>query len=143
MPYNLPGKLTIKDTNFGNALYYYFFDWEVAEPDLTCEGPRQEVTAQVKLCTGLDDAWSYAEVQIAPNPASEQATLQVALQQPGMLEIRLLELTGRLLLQETLGQAQDQFQYTLNTSNLASGIYIVELLANGQSYRQKLQVSRP
>ena len=143
MPYNLPGKLTIKDTNFGNALYYYFFDWEVAEPDLTCEGPRQEVTAQVKLCTGLDDAWSYAEVQIAPNPASEQATLQVALQQPGMLEIRLLELTGRLLLQETLGQAQDQFQYTLNTSNLASWIYIVELLANGQSYRQKLQVSRP
>jgi len=35
-PYEVTGIISIKDTNFGNTFYYYFYDWELRLTDRTC-----------------------------------------------------------------------------------------------------------
>jgi len=35
-PYEVPGIVKIKETNYGNLFYYYFYDWELRLADRTC-----------------------------------------------------------------------------------------------------------
>jgi len=41
-PYEIPGIVNIKDTNYGNTFYYYFYDWEIKLADRTCYSDLQE-----------------------------------------------------------------------------------------------------
>lgn len=46
-PYVVNGIVSLNDSPFGTAYYYYFYDWEVQEPSSNCVSPRQPVTAVV------------------------------------------------------------------------------------------------
>jgi len=143
MPYVLPGKVSIKDTNFGNALYYYFYDWELAAPDLVCESPRSEAVAQVKLCTGLNDPLLGASATLSPNPASGESLLSGSFAQDVWLDVVVRDLTGRVVYTSNLGRQGGSWQHSLPTALWSNGLYLVEIIADGASLRRKLQVSHP
>ncbi|MBI1192518.1 MAG: T9SS type A sorting domain-containing protein [Bacteroidetes bacterium] len=143
MPYVLSGKVSIKDTNFGNALYYYFYDWEVAGQDLVCEGPRAEVVAQVKLCTGLSDPLRGASASLWPNPASGESLLSGNFSQDVAVDVVVRDLAGRAVYTQSLGRQNGAWQHSLPTSLWSNGLYLVEIVADGASLRRKLQVSHP
>jgi hypothetical protein len=143
MPYVLPGKVTIKDTNFGNALYYYFYDWEVAEPDLVCESERTETVAQVKLCTGLNDVLSGAATSLSPNPAHGECLLSGTFQQQAAVQLRVSDLTGREVYTQKLGAVSGAWQHRLPTALWTNGLYLVEVMADGEALRHRLQISHP
>lgn len=70
---------------------------------------------------GIDEAFEDGEVALYPNPAS--TTVQLVIDRPGVHSVNLYDLGGRAIDSfETSSMVQD-----INVSDLASGIYLVEV----------------
>jgi len=74
-PYVLPGVLSLNDSPYGTAYYYYFYDWEV-DMSVTCTSPRVAVTALLDSLplvsiSGLDTLYELhtGAVTLTGNPA--------------------------------------------------------------------------
>lgn len=78
------------------------------------------------------------EVKIMPNPAMGVAYLRYALNQQAQVELRVVTPAGQEVLRENLGERpageSDYFFY------LPTGLYVVELKAQGSVFRQRLVV---
>ena len=46
-PYTINNLVSVKTSSAGNQYYYYCYDWDVAEPNITCTSSRVPVVAQV------------------------------------------------------------------------------------------------
>jgi PKD repeat protein len=81
-------------------------------------------------------------MQISPNPASSEVRLAINLENQGQGAIRLLDVQGRAVKAMDLGfLAAGLHQQTLDLSTMPDGIYLVELMVNGQRTVQKLVVT--
>lgn len=69
-----------------------------------------------------------------PNPAQQRVGLQLSLASAG--NISLTDLAGRVILQQTIEAGATQ--PSLDLSTLATGIYVVQVMQNGQRFTQKL-----
>ena len=69
-----------------------------------------------------------------PNPAQQRVGLQLGLASAGT--ISLTDLAGRVILRQTIEAGATQ--PSLDLSTLATGIYVVQVLQNGQRFTQKL-----
>jgi hypothetical protein len=70
------------------------------------------------------------QVELVPNPASEQVTIRVHNPQDGKATVRILSATGQLMSVSEMASTQHG-QLTIPLSNLAAGTYMVELTING------------
>lgn len=74
-----------------------------------------------------------------PNPSNTQTTILIKTS-ADHLSLRVMDMTGRILIHETLSKGQNAI--TLNTSNLSQGIYFYQLLENGKVLEsRKMQVN--
>ncbi|MEO1416508.1 MAG: T9SS type A sorting domain-containing protein [Bacteroidota bacterium] len=81
--------------------------------------------------------------RIAPNPANDQARIQIQLEAPANLQITIRDMNGRII--SSVASGQDFYagfhQVEVSTAQLASGLYMCELLQGPNRYVQKLVVS--
>lgn len=71
IPYPLvSGPLNIYGTNAGQANYYYFYDWQLAYPDLECKSERVPVQAVLKTVALREDPFQH-KWSLYPNPANQ------------------------------------------------------------------------
>ena len=84
----------------------------------------------------LDD--KLGQFQVMPNPVSDNVQLRYALTDRANMNIRLFDLTGRLLLNQTLGeQPAGDYTYDLDVSNMPAGNYNLSLISDkGVATRQ-------
>jgi hypothetical protein len=91
-------------------------------------------------CPAVLRGFSLQEKQsigVFPNPATD--AVHVRIQQPfASGSLRLFDSEGRVVLQQKLEKGT--LEYRLELSNLASGIYCVQALVDGESFVEKLQV---
>jgi len=73
---------------------------------------------------------------LAPNPATDQLTIQADLDQPVDLSLKVYDLTGRLLQTQALGWV-DQINETLDVSQLPQGMYVLNLEGEGVQWNRK------
>lgn len=84
---------------------------------------------------------NQASFFLFPNPAADQSHVRFTLERPGAVTVRLLDLQGRTMHVEELGKMPAGTHETeLDLSDLASGLYLFELLAGDQKLTRKLQV---
>ncbi|MBL0341568.1 MAG: T9SS type A sorting domain-containing protein [Bacteroidetes bacterium] len=96
-PYDITGLVSLTGSNQGAAYYYYFYDWEVAEPSYTCVSSR--VPAVADITTGLSSASGLNGILIYPNPASREVTIE--LNSKSIVEVQLFDVAGRLIKNST------------------------------------------
>ncbi len=100
-------------------------------------------TSQTTMITvGTQDITKDASItSLYPNPASDNVFLEMNIFETHDLEIRIMDITGRILMIENkTGQSGTQI-YDLNISELNSGLYFVQvILDNGSNLTQKLSV---
>ena len=94
---------------------------------VNCGGPRQSLAM-------LKDVIAY------PNPATDVVNIQFYTEESNKYVVRILDLSGRTIyMEEGFSNAGENTQQ-LNVSDLASGIYYVELTSAGQTEKIKLMV---
>ena len=75
-----------------------------------------------------------------PNPATDVVNIQFYTEESNKYVVRILDLSGRTIyMEEGFSNAGENTQQ-LNVSDLASGIYYVELTSAGQTEKIKMRV---
>jgi hypothetical protein len=93
----------------------------------------------VNLVVGREEA-SAAQLDVYPNPTT--ATVEVALQTPngGTLQVAVLDLAGRVLLQHDGGRVGPNSLTRLDLGALPDGLYLLSVNKAGERYTRRVQV---
>jgi hypothetical protein len=95
-----------------------------AGTDPSCtEGFHQPLTARDLPDSNLINAKWY--IKVYPNPVYDQLTIHAYMDQAGNLDLRLIDVFGRVVLTRRLSFQQGYNDVTLYTGSLARGIFVL------------------
>ncbi len=80
--------------------------------------------------------------EIFPNPSSEMAQIKISSSEFYCLNIELYDAAGRMLRSEKVKQFPGEQLYTLPTSDLAVGTYLVRLINSDGSAKKTLRLNK-
>jgi len=144
-PYDLPGKLSIKEssaTTNPTGFYYFFYNWRVKSVD--CISSRAEVKVKVDTsCTvvGIEDVDLAAEeILIYPNPVSRKLNITFSSKQ-NIDRIQLLDLNGKLVYESAGGVSADG-KHQIDVSPLSNGVYFLRIQDQENLITKKVIVNK-
>ncbi len=140
-PYEVPGYLSIKSSNFGIDRYYYFYNWEVDLPGRECLSERVPVTAVVdSTLVSAPEQVSRNEVRLFPNPGSGEFQLEWAAFAGGLLRMTVWNTEGLAVLTRQMEAPSGPLRLPVSLSQLPRGVYILELSDAKQVRRLKIMI---
>lgn len=79
---------------------------------------------------------------VYPNPASEQLNVRLQSGNPIAPQIRILDLTGKVVLEfdDPFSLSGENFRASIDISDLSNGIYFVKVVQGDKAYTKKLVV---
>ena len=75
--------------------------------------------------------------QVYPNPTATNATVAIQLEQPADVQLRLTDMSGKMMMGRDYSQLSGALTIELPTAGMPAGVYFVEFEVNGE-----LQVKR-
>lgn len=96
------------------------------------------------LCTvGINSNVQNIDINLYPNPAIDQITLEYNLLESAPVEIRITDINGRVVLQENTGNLPvGEHQSEFNIQHLPPGVYALNLIHSGEVISNKFVVQR-
>ncbi|WP_426278386.1 T9SS type A sorting domain-containing protein [Chryseobacterium sp. S-02] len=82
------------------------------------------------------------EYSLIPNPAKNYVDIQTHLSKKETVSIRVLDFSGKVVLEKSETVENGRQNIKLNTEKLISGTYMVEITSNGKINSQKLLISK-
>jgi len=131
-PYKIKDLIQINNSSFGPTYYLYFYDWQVRSADLICVSDRVPFSIIVESSTSVEEEFENPDVSVYPNPANQS----VSIAHP--LSYQLMN----LYVYNSLGQRVHASvrESQMDTSELPSGLYTIELKFNRQIVRKQLVI---
>jgi len=120
------------------ALDFAQWNWD----PVRCVMPTTAITALAVERDGLAAPAVLSKMQISPNPASERVQLSFSLEMADEVTLRLLNAAGQIVRTERWAGATGENQFALYLGDLPEGLYVVQVLAEGQRWTEKLSVLR-
>lgn len=122
----------------GNGSEYSTFG-EDANGELYVAGVSTGIIYRVteQTLTSVEAPEWATSVLISPNPATQEANIQVDLQSPANLEISIRNQLGQIVVLKDLGTVEN-IATSLNLEGLANGVYFVTLRTGQQQFTQQL-----
>lgn len=134
-PYTLSGVASITGSSASAPGYYYFFyDWVVKEAD--CVSPRVPVTANVQICTGIDEL--NGQNAVTAFYSSNKIQLSLNNIDKGNYTVTILNALGQVVSSKQLTVTNDLQKETINLTNQAKGIYYLNLYNATNNFTVKL-----
>ena len=100
-------------------------------------------SARAVLPTGIQEISNSSSgiIRLFPNPSSTETTIQFQLQDNSTIDLRLFNSLGQMIgVQHLEEKGFGTHEQIINTKNLSSGIYFVDLQIGNNHYRQPLMV---
>ena len=121
-PYNIDDLVSITGANTSQPrYYYYFYDWEIEGGSVECVSDREEVVVTIGT-VGVEEG-DLVDVMVYPNPTSNFLNVNIPRTIDGTIDLRLVDVAGNLILTNSVVAGSNQ----LDVSNLAAGVYMLEL----------------
>jgi hypothetical protein len=79
-------------------------------------------------------------IKVYPNPASDAATIEILLQNEASVQIKLIDASGKEVSSRDYGKVNGSWIVPVDTKNLESGMYLIQLEINGQTISKRLIV---
>ncbi len=141
-PYELPGVLSITGSNIDLPRYYYFYNWEIDFPPTLCTSVRVPVEATVdptKL--GTTHISDQGAIVIYPNPARGQFFVENKTLSSDQIRLRIMDQQGRVLRDDERSNFGPGTRWSLDASDLSSGIYRLEISTETQVVSTKIIIN--
>jgi len=121
------GKILVMGINAGNTGYF--------------EGTNKTylLSPEVTASASVKNA-HVPEVKIFPNPAYERVTIRFENDFSGESAVRLSDISGRICLSEKRNVTAGPLYWTLNTSALSPGVYLLILTCGQKQYVEQLLI---
>ncbi|MBK7407487.1 MAG: VCBS repeat-containing protein [Saprospirales bacterium] len=130
-PYWIEGVAMLKNSNFGEDYYYYFYDWQVVIPGDSCVSARVPVEAVYKDVSALSEIPIASTLNVYPNPSS--GTFQVELPVQSQ-QLRVWSANGQLVLERDLEGISGT--HAIDGADWAPGLYRVQVISANGIYRK-------
>ncbi len=102
-------------------------------------GYSEMTTFQMAGGVGIAEKVAAEDIQIYPNPADGQATVDITLAGPGGVILNIYSLTGELISSDDLGMLSEGAQrIMIDTKSLTAGVYFLEMRTGKTSRTSKL-----
>ncbi len=116
---------------YDNSCYAIYYGGVVFYTDGACGG----VSVQEETIIGT--------IRVQPNPAQNNTTINYAINAGGLVTIQVMDLTGKIMLTPIEHYSiPGTYNVELNTGNLSSGLYIINIATNGENAIEKLVISK-
>lgn len=103
--------------------------------------------------TDFDGTYTYSDIRtvifddlsfvnLYPNPANEELQFTVLVSEDADLHVNIVDVTGRIIMQEKHFIEAGESTITLNTTNLASGMYTIRVNTNDENHLSKEFIRR-
>ncbi|MBA2406862.1 MAG: T9SS type A sorting domain-containing protein, partial [Chitinophagales bacterium] len=90
-----------------------------------------------------EDVNTSFEVEVFPNPASENATISFSLDEESQVRIALMDVNGKLIKEIANAKySEGIYQLSFNSKDLSSGVYLIQLTTNEELVSKKLVIER-
>ena len=83
---------------------------------------------------------TLANFIVYPNPAHDKVTVSIYVKEETQFNIKLRDISGRVLLSENLKGSGGLNAYDMDLKNFAEGIYMIEVQSGRQSWKTKVVV---
>ncbi|MBC8173040.1 MAG: T9SS type A sorting domain-containing protein, partial [Chitinophagales bacterium] len=91
--------------------------------------------------TGVSNVINVADIDVYPNPANEVSYVRIDLASSQELSMRISDMSGRVVMESNYGMISGNIAMPLNTSEFASGMYLINVIAGDQMITEKLNVT--
>ena len=85
------------------------------------------------LSNQLDEA-----IKVYPNPATELTNIEISLQYESSIKIKLIDASGKEISFKDFGKVNGGWTIPVDTKNLESGLYLIQLEVNGEIISKRL-----
>lgn len=89
------------------------------------EGTGFELTYET--LTGIEENSGLSNITVYPNPASSLLNIDLTADVEGQLTFKVMDMTGKVISVESLENYGGELHHSLNVSNLAKGMYILNI----------------
>jgi hypothetical protein len=83
---------------------------------------------------------STLDLNVYPNPTDDHVIVEFTGSNEEVYKIRLIDVTGRVILSENYKSVIGESQYQMNLSELARGVYVVILQNSNAVFQSKIVV---
>jgi len=112
------------------------YEWRVRAKCVDLSVSVSSVTAG--FCVPAARLEDNANAQLFPNPADQQTVLSFRADADEAMTVQVYDLSGKLMMTETLNATAGANNYALNTAKLADGSYLIQL--TGQNHNIAMMV---
>jgi len=92
--------------------------------------------------TAVEEIIAFDGLNLYPNPANDKITINLISNTSGNLSIRLVNMMGQILSHEDIAIFNGAINHSLDVSEIANGVYSVEVVLNGEKQHQRVVISR-
>ena len=140
-PYQIPGVLNIKNSNYGIERYFYFYDWEIDFYSRECASERVPVTAVVDSLIDAESepAWA-AGLRVFPNPTAGIFTIEIKDFDSNEIDFSIKSAQGITLQARHVKTVSGVTTIQADLSLLPKGVYWIELADGKAMVRRKVVV---
>jgi hypothetical protein len=122
-----------------NTIYYYNVKSENGAglfSNITSSNGQKVDTAC--LITSIHELTGKNVLTFYPNPFSDQVNVSAYFNEPTELKLEIYDVTGRLMRFYAVEKAQGEYRKSIPTSELAPGVYMIQLKTALETYQTKL-----
>lgn len=121
------GSISIKTSNAGTGLYYFFFDWEIE----AIKSARKELVVTVEPTLGITNENLLSNTSIYPNPFNNSINIKLPSQYASQsIGVELYDISGRAILKvNTLNLENGVFKLS-NINSVSNGTYFIKIIDN-------------
>ncbi len=90
--------------------------------------------------SGIEDLQVIESAKVFPNPTADQTTVQFELNESSTVSIELINALGQVVYSNNLGEVNGVQTININATDLATGLYLINLKINGEVITKQLSV---
>lgn len=137
-PYSISGVVDITNSSAGTAFYYFYYDWEVKEPDFSCVSLRNTATAFVDACLGINENNPDFMISMYPNPNNGQFIISFTNAVSMSVKVEVIDVYGKVIYRSLQKNAAGNYENKIDLKNAATGIYLVKITYGKQEVQFKM-----
>ncbi len=134
-PYQVGDAAVLKNSNFGEEYYYYFYNWQIELPGDSCTSERVGVEVFYKDISSAKEPITSGLLRAFPNPASGSFELELP---AGSQRLQIWDAQGRMV--KGLDLDGTQGSLLIETTAWPAGNYLVQVIGDNSVYRLSLSV---
>ncbi len=135
-PYTDGEYISITGTNGGIDEFYYYSNWVIGLPSVTCASERVPVRGIIDSSLSRSSQVGDSALEVFPNPAAEFVMVKVSGLEEGLLQVRSAE--GRVVFERVMNRGA----HRIPCHSWPAGIYIVHFEQGNTSAQKSVFIVR-